>query len=136
MLAVLLVPFTDSALAQSRRGLQEAEAPYRRGLAALRSGDLVNARAAFEQVVKLAPGSAEGHNLLGWVLLSQEHIAESISQFRIALRLKPDFAQAHMNLANALLKSGAFTEASSEAHAAILLAPKYADSPSTLATIA
>ncbi len=72
----------------------------------MQSGDLVKARAAFEQVVKLAPGSAEGHNLLGWVLFAQGQTAESIAQFRTALRLKPDLAAAHVNLANALVKSG------------------------------
>ncbi len=121
-------------MAQNRSS--QAEAPYRQGLAALHSGDLVKARAAFEQVVKLAPGSAEGHNLLGWVLLAQEHSAESISQFRIALRLKPDFAQAHMNLANALVKSGDLTGAESEARAAIRLAPNDAEAHRTLGRIA
>src|SRR4029077_16393081 len=136
MLAAFLVPFADFAFAQAQNRVPQAGGPYRQGLAALHSGDLVKTQAAFEQVVKLAPASAEGHNLLGWVLLAQEHAAESISQFRIALRLKPDFAQAHMNLANALVKGGALTEAESEAHAAIRVAPKDADAHRTLGRIA
>ena len=84
-----------------------------------RAGDLANARAAFEQVVKLAPGSAEGHNLLGWVLFSQGQTAEAITQFKTALRLKPDLAAAHVNLANALVKNGALAEAESEARTAV-----------------
>ena len=81
----------------------------------MQAGDLANARAAFEQVLKLAPGSAEGHNLLGWVLFSQGQTAEAITQFKTALRLKPDLAAAHINLANALVKNGSLAEAESEA---------------------
>ena len=109
MWSLLLVSLADLAFTQAQNSLPPAEATYRQGLAALQSGDLATARVAFEHVVKVAPGYAEGHNLLGWVLLAQEHVAESISQFRIALRLKPDFAQAHMNLANALARSGDLT---------------------------
>ena len=109
--------FAVSAAAQkslSRTG----RVAYRQGLASLQAGDLAKARAAFEQVVKLAPGNAEGHNLLGWVLFVAGTDVETISQFQIALRLKPDFAPAHMNLANALVKNGALTEAESQARAA------------------
>jgi len=96
---------------------------YRQGITAVQGGDLAGARTAFEQVVKLAPGSPEGHNSLGWVLFSQGHLAEAISQFRTALRLKPNFLQAHINLANALAQSGNLPEADSGAREAVRLAP-------------
>ena len=72
-------------------------------------------------MLKLAPGSGEGHNLLGWVLFSQGQTADAISQFKTALRLKPDLAAAHVNLANALVKNGSLAEAESEARTALRL---------------
>ena len=52
----------------------------------MKRGDWSRLRAAFEQMVKLAPGNADGHNSLGWVLSSQGQTAEAISQIRIAIR--------------------------------------------------
>src|SRR5207342_1454936 len=95
---------TISPFAQQQKTPSKADSLYRQGAAAVQSGDLDKARAAFEQLVKLVPSNAEGHNLLGWVLLSQGQTAEAIPQFRTALRLKPDSAPAHMNLASALAK--------------------------------
>ncbi len=106
-LGTCLLTFAVSVAAQKQPAPAQVESLYRQGLAAVQAGDLPKARAAFEQVLKLAPGSAEGHNLLGWVLFSQGQTAESISQFKTALRLKPDLAAAHVNLANALVKNGA-----------------------------
>jgi len=101
----------------------------------VKRGDLVRARAVFEQVVKLAPGSPEGHNSLGWVLFSQGQTADAISQIRIALRLKPNFPPAHVNLANALAHDGNLVEAESEAREAIRLAPGDSEAHRTLGRV-
>ena len=120
-LGTCLLCFAVSVAAQKQLAPAQVDSLYRQGLAAVQAGDLPKARAAFEQVVRLAPGSAEGHNLLGWVLFAQGQTAESIAQFKTALRLKPDLAAAHVNLANALVKNGALAEAESEARAALRL---------------
>jgi len=50
-------------------------------MTALQRGDLVSARAEFEKVVRFAPGSPEGHNSLGWVLLAQGDIDLRLRNF-------------------------------------------------------
>src|SRR5207245_6976868 len=79
---------------------------YSQGMLALRRGDLVSARVAFEKAVRLAPRSPEAHNSLGWVLLAQGQLEPAIPHFQTALQLKPDFPQAHINLSNALVQKG------------------------------
>src|SRR5437879_6658254 len=63
-----------------------AASTYQRGMKALQKGDLATAQAEFEKVIRLTPRSAEGHNSLGWVLLSQRQFESAISQFRTAVR--------------------------------------------------
>ena len=76
-LGTLAIPLS----AQQQAPSSKADSLYQQGVVAVQSGDLNRARAAFEQLVKLAPASAEGHNLLGWVLLSQGQTAEAIRSF-------------------------------------------------------
>jgi Tfp pilus assembly protein PilF len=102
----------------------------------VKRGDLAPARTAFEQVVKLAPASAEGHNSLGWVMFSQGQTAEAVLQIRQALRLKPNLTAAHINLANALAQSGSLADAESEARTAVRLAPQDSEAHRTLGRIA
>src|SRR5438105_7485050 len=112
------VIFFLPVLAQQNRHPQ-VESLYLDGIEAIKHGDLPKARVVLEKVTKLSPLSPEGHNSLGWVLFSQGHTGEAISELRIALRLKPDFPQAHVNLANALAQSGHLVEAESEASEAV-----------------
>ena len=79
--AAALIWFAFPLLAQPQPAHSQADTLYRQGLAAVKRGDLAQARAAFEQVVKLAPSNAEGHNSLGWVLFSQGQTAEAIPKF-------------------------------------------------------
>ena len=118
-------------LAQSgvpqRRAAPQADTSYQQGMKDVQRGDLSEARTAFEQAVKLAPNSAEAHNSLGWVLLSQGHIEDAVTQLKTAVQLGPKLLQARINLANALVRqrdlSGAETEARWRAYPSTL-APK------------
>ena len=114
----------------------QVDSLYRQGLAAVKRGDLALARTAFEQVVKLAPGSAEGHNSLGWVLFSQGQTAEAVSQLRIALRLKPEFRQLISISRTPWLRAETLQEAESEAREAVRLAPDDAEAHRTLGRVA
>ena len=127
---------TVPVLAQQQNPRSQVDTLYRQGLDAVKRGDLAPARTAFEQVVKLAPASAEGHNSLGWVMFSQGQTAEAILQIRQALRLKPNLTAAHINLANALAQSGNLADAESEARAAVRLAPQDSEAHRTLGRIA
>ena len=58
-IAACLIAFAVPVLAQPQNAPTRAASLYRQGMAAVQSGDLASARSAFEQVVKLAPGSPE-----------------------------------------------------------------------------
>jgi len=74
---------------QKTKAPAQAEALYAQGMQALQHGDLSAAETAFEKVLRLAPGSAEAHNSLGWVLLAQGKIAPAIREFQTAVKLQP-----------------------------------------------
>src|SRR5882672_1441184 len=136
MLALCLVALAVPVRAQEPNPHSQVASLYRQGLAAVKRGDLLHARTAFEQVVKLAPTSPEGHNSLGWVMFSQGQTEEAISQVRVALRLKPNFPAAHINLANALARNGNLSEAETEAREAVRLVPGDSETHRTLGRVA
>src|SRR5213596_1078520 len=87
---------TQSASSVKADAASRASATYQHGMSALQKGDLVSARADFEKVVRLAPNSPEGHNSLGWVLMTSGQLDEAVAQLKVAVKLKPDFVQAHI----------------------------------------
>src|SRR5271166_4759784 len=120
------------AVAQKAPDKSAIDSLYKKGVQSLQQGDLDAARANFEKVVRLAPNSPEGHNSLGWVLMSTGKIDEAIPQFRTAIRLNADFLQAHINLANALATKRDNDAAVNEARLAVKLAPGDAEAHRTL----
>src|SRR5271169_1829232 len=103
---LFLVTLACPAVAQKAPDKSAIDSLYKKGVQSLQQGDLDTARADFEKFVRLAPNSPEGHNSLGWVLMSTGKIDDAIPQFRTAVRLNTDFLQAHINLANALAAKG------------------------------
>ena len=99
---LVLVTLAGPALAQKAPDKSAIDNLYKQGIGSLQEGDLDAARANFEKVVGLAPNAPEGHNSLGWVLMSIGKTDDAITQFRTALKLNADFLQAHINLAHAL----------------------------------
>jgi tetratricopeptide (TPR) repeat protein len=69
---------------------------YRRGLAALRAGRLVEAEEALRAAVTLDPGGAGAHKALGVVLLQGGRRDEAATQFAQALRLDPSITDRAM----------------------------------------
>ena len=57
------------------------------------------------------PEDAQGHNVLGSVLLKLGDMEGAIEQFRLAARLDPRLTEAYVNLAQALVKGGRQDEA-------------------------
>lgn len=98
---------------------------FNTGLAALQTGDLPTARAAFDRVVQIAPDAAAAHHLRGIVLQNQGRLTEADAAITRAIALdarEPDF------LANrALVRSGLkqFAAAIADAQAAIALKPHH-----------
>ena len=133
-LAALLVLGTLAGLALAQKAPDKSAIDnlYKQGVRSLQAGDLDAARADFEKVVRLAPNAPEGHNSLGWVLMSTGKIDDAITQFRTALRLNADFLQAHINLAHALSAKGDNDAAVKEARVAVKLAPRDAEAHRSL----
>ncbi len=60
------------------------------------------------------PQDAEGHHILGTVLLKLNDLNGAIEEFRRAVALNPDLAQAHASLAQALQRAGQKEESQKE----------------------
>ncbi len=140
LIAIALPAISQNAISQKKTDKPAVDALYNQGVRSLQKGDLVAARAAFDKVVRLAPNAPEGHNSLGWVLMTTGHPAEAVAQLRTAVKLKPDFVQAHINLANALAarrdsegaSEAAILAATTEARTAVKLAPSNSEAHRTL----
>jgi protein O-GlcNAc transferase len=91
--------------------LQQADAAYRAGQAALSRHDLDAAQADFETVVKLSPTAEQGHSALGTVLLNRGRTQEGIRELEAALAIKQSDQTAQMNLALAYQQIGSSAKA-------------------------
>ncbi len=112
--------------------LQQADAAYKSGQAALAGRDLNSALVDFEKVVRLAPQAEQGHSALGAVLLSLGQTPRSIRELEKALAMKPSDETAQLNLAVAYGQSGAtaralplFAKVEASANARKLALPPY-----------
>lgn len=69
-------------------------------------GNLKCAVAAFEEAVRLEPGSAEAHYDLGVGRVQTNQLQAAANEFRLALKANPGMAQAHNSLGSALSDLG------------------------------
>ncbi len=105
----------DSALQRS----------YDAALKSLRDGDLVRAKAQFQQLAEAYPDLAGPLTNLGIIELKQDDPAAAEQAFRSALARNPDSAPAHNQLGVALRMQGRFQEAEQAYQAALKLEPVY-----------
>jgi protein O-GlcNAc transferase len=91
--------------------LQQADADYRAGVAALNSNDLKTAQEKFESVVRLEPGIEQGHSALGAVLVREGQWSDGIRELEKALAIQPADDAAQLNLALAYAETGAHAKA-------------------------
>src|ERR1051325_7883853 len=64
----------------------------------LNANDLEGARAAVEGILAENPGSAEAHDLLGFILGKQGHTDEALAEFERAVQLNPGVFDAQYHL--------------------------------------
>ena len=83
-----------------------APAHHRLGVRLLYRGSVSEASAAFERVIALAPGAAEGYAGLGECLLLSEDYSKSIALLEKALQLNPRVRKTRYLLGRAYLKTG------------------------------
>lgn len=79
----------------------------------------------YAEFLRLAPGSPEAENNMGFLLGMSGDLRGAVTHYREALRLKPDFAEACNNLGVALERLGEVAEAISYYQQALLLRPDF-----------
>jgi tetratricopeptide (TPR) repeat protein len=87
---------------------------------------------AFHEAIRLRPGYAEAHAMLGEALRSQGKLDEAIAAYREATRLDPKDYMTLINLAGALRDRGKPAEAEVAGRAAVRLRPDHAAARSNL----
>jgi tetratricopeptide (TPR) repeat protein len=105
-LAALLASSLSCRAQEPSSSLQQADAAFRAGVAAMSHNDLNVARADFENVVRLAPSAEQGHSALGAVLLRLGQTAAAIRELEKALSIRAGDTSAEENLALAWEQSG------------------------------
>jgi tetratricopeptide (TPR) repeat protein len=81
------------------------------GLVRAEQGNLDQAKALFQEAIRLEPSYAGAHNNLGAVMFKQGNVEAAEALFREALRLKPDDVDAHHNLGSVLVRKGKLADA-------------------------
>jgi tetratricopeptide (TPR) repeat protein len=104
----------DEAEAKVQQELQQKpniEAYNLLGFIYMDQKDSAHAVEAFQQALKIVPGSTRTHNNLGNVYISQGKADLAEKEFRTVLRLDPDNRDANYNLGLLLMSKGSPTEA-------------------------
>ncbi|PSB19456.1 tetratricopeptide repeat protein [Phormidesmis priestleyi ULC007] len=73
-------------------------------------GDLVGAKALYEQALEIDPALAIAHNNLGITLKALGQFGDAIAHYQTAIDLQPNYAEAHQNLGVVFLKVGRVSE--------------------------
>jgi tetratricopeptide (TPR) repeat protein len=93
------------------------------GIVLAQQGQVSEAAASFQQLLRSQPTNADAHCNLANALQSLNRMEEAIAHWREALRIRPDFPEVHSNLANALQSRGKFDEAVAHGLHAVRLRP-------------
>ena len=91
------------------------------GVAMAQAGDLKGAVEQYQQVLRMAPGSAVAHYNLGVLSLELKSEREALNHFNATVALDPGFRLAHFQMANVLMREDRFAEAASHYQRAIEL---------------
>ncbi len=116
--------------------LAEAHPDYaplqqRLGEALLQEGNLPGARAAFQRVIDLEPGAAEGYTGLGNVLLREQQYAAAIEALEQAVKRDPSYRVAHYLLGMAYRGAGRTKDAARELALGLDAQTRYLPDPLT-----
>src|SRR5215831_8027720 len=105
---------------------------FQRGLVDHRAGRLLQAQAAYRQILTIDPAHADAHNNLGGALHALGRLREAEASCREALRLRPNYPEAHNNLGAVLHTLGRLTEAEASYREALRLRPNYPEAHNNL----
>jgi tetratricopeptide (TPR) repeat protein len=135
--------YYDQAESSFRLALRDdpssAEAHYGLGSVYLKQEKIVDARASFEQVLKLTTSYPDtgpnAWNNLGLLATREGHIAEAIDYFQGALRLNPDYWIALENLGNAYRQQKRWADARAALERAVAVRPQEPEANYSLAMV-
>ena len=85
----------------------------KKGIVALKAGDVNGARAAFEVAIQKNPKQADAHHYLGLVQDQSGQRADAEKSYRKALELDPGLEESATNLAAILVETGKYDDAAS-----------------------
>jgi protein O-GlcNAc transferase len=110
----------------AQTALQQADAAFHAGYAAMQAGELEEAREDFAATVRLAPQLPEAHVALGAILAELNRPEEAVPELKKALELKPgddaaeaNLAAAHESIGKRLAAAGNMVEAETQVRAAL-----------------
>lgn len=95
------------------------------GVALAKEGRRAEARAHFQEAIRLHPLWADPHNNLGNLLLDAGEFEDAYREYILAANIKPNLPAAHYNLGRALAALGRFDEALGQLNEAARLDPNY-----------
>ncbi len=106
---------------------------HQRARALRGQGALVEAEAAYREVVRLRPDFVAAHNELGTLLWDQRRFAEAKACHLVALAVQPNLAESHNHLGSVLRSEGQSAAAIQAFRRAVELDPNYAAAHCNLA---
>ncbi|MBC7924329.1 MAG: tetratricopeptide repeat protein [Bryobacteraceae bacterium] len=118
---------------RSRR--DDAEVWFQKGLNLERAGAIDEAVVAYENAVKLDPGSAGAWVNLGTICFHKRQLSRAETSYRKALEADPGYALAHFNIGNLFDERGDYDQALEHYKRAVTLSPKYSDAHYNLALL-
>lgn len=110
----------------------DVESWVMRGLIHRKLGLFREAENFCRHALKIGPGAASAHHVLGSALQCQGRMSEALACYRKAIELQPDYAEAYYFLANALRETGEMHDAAKCYRTAIKLQPNYVEALSNL----
>lgn len=116
-----------SASAASLKSLSEADQSFLKGNKLYAAGNFAEAAAAYEQAIKLDPGSWHYYLNLGLARKKLEKPGDSLAAFKKAAELNPSSPSANKEIGEALAKAGNLAEAKPYYEKAVGLSPDDAD---------
>jgi tetratricopeptide (TPR) repeat protein len=115
------------ASAEVRKSLSEADKLFLKGNKLYGEGTYAEAAAAYEQAIKLDPGSWHYYLNLGLACKKLERLEDSLAAFKKAVELNPASPSANKEIGEALAKAGNLAEAKPYYEKVVGLSPDDAD---------
>ena len=109
---------------------EQVEAVFEHGFQLHQKGQLAQARAAYEEVLRMQPRHCDALHLLGAIAIQSRDPARAVELMGKAVEINPRFVEAHTNLAAALMEINRPLEALTRCNQAIAIRPDYADAHS------